>query len=284
MAVFNIGDQFVNGFFIIETPTTPNNNTGAYRVSNTLGIQYYVSGTILAGYDRVGNANSGLSSTTMASTSGSTTVVYSSSPVGAPSFTIPAGTAIGATVVVSTVPGAVIRLNNLSDQGQPSLVVGYDNPSTTSGRVIFAQSLAPQQIVDIEIKTYYGITVAVLNAPINSDFGINVQNNTGSQASVTGYDFTPIPPGQSSSVVVHAGACVVVRVINNSANNQSATLVGYDNASTTSGRILFRQQLESGESVKIGETAYFGITVAVVNGPTNSDFGVNVLYASSTSS
>jgi hypothetical protein len=284
MAVYNIGDTFTNGFFVIQTPTTPNNNTGLYNVSNTVGIQYFVTGATLNGYDLVGNYNSGGSNS--GSSSGSTTVIVIHDPnllPGSPFVQIPPGTASGTNFVISASSGSMVRLVNLSDQGQPAMLVGYDNPSTASGRILFAQSLNAQQIVDINVRTYFGITVALVGAPTNSDYGVNVVNDIGGQSLLTGYDYQPIPVSQTTPVIVHAGGCTMVGLRNNSGLNQQCTFVGYDNASTTSGRILFRQQLQAGQSVDIRETAFFGITVAMTGGATNSDYGVNVLYASTSS-
>jgi len=282
MSSFNIGDTFSNGFYVIETPTSPGNNTGEYLVSNSIGFQYYVTGATLSGYDQVGNNNSSGSSGS-SSGGGSTTVVYMGQNISSPYSLIPAGAGSGSSQVVATMSGSMVRLVNLSDQGQPALIVGYDNASTTSGTVLFAQSLNVQQIVDVNVRTSYGITISVLGAPINSDFGVNVVNDTGAAAVMTGYPFTPIPPNASTSVVVWSSSGSLVGLRNNSASDQSATFIGYDNAATTSGRILFRQQLSAGQGVNLKEQVYYGIVVGIVNGPTNADFGVNVLYASTTS-
>lgn len=287
MATYHVGDTFSNGFYVLETPTSTNNNTGLYLVGNVLGFQYYVAGTTLDTYDEVGNFNgSGGSSGSGGSNTGggsTTTVIVSGTPdplMGSPFMTVSAG-ATGSQIV-SGVSGSMVRLVNLSDLNQGCIILGYDNASTTSGRLLFAQQLQAQQVVDINTKTYQGITLSILGT-VNSDYGFNVVNDTGGHADLTGYPHTEVTASSSATTIIYGNPCTCVGLRNNSQTDQTATLVGYDNASTTSGRRLFRQQLSAGECVDIRETATFGITVGIENGPTNGDYGVNVLYASSTS-
>ena len=281
MSSFAIGVMFSNGFTVIKTPSSPGNNTGEYLIQNSVGFQYFENGADLLTYNQVGNNNNGSGgtggSTGSGTGGGSTTVINISYPSGLPFQAVAPSQAIGLVNVIGT-SGSMVRLINNSASPQACVLLGWDNASTSTGKLLFAQQMDAQQVIDIQERCYNGITLQILGAPINADGGINVLYDTGSTTVVTGFPSIEIAASSSANQIIYAGPCNCPRIVNKSQSQQNCVFVGYDNASTTSGRILFTQQLGQGQSVPIGEKAYYGITVAILNGPSNTDYGVNVQY------
>lgn len=274
---YAIGDTFTNGFTIIDLPTSPGNNTEEYLIANTFGMQYYVTLDGLNTYDPNGTFGNGNGGSYGASTTGSLTIFEPDLLPGSPYILIAAGTASGVTIPITTISGSMVRLSNLSDYEQP-FIVGFDNSSSVAtGPVLFGQALDPGQIVDINIRTRYGIVLKTFGA-MPEDFGINLSYDTGSASNLTGYPYEPLPLNSASTttIVTGAGTCIGLR---NCSGPQNCVLTGYDNASTTSGPVVFRQSaLGDGQGVNIRATFNFGLTVGITNASTNSDWPVNVLY------
>jgi hypothetical protein len=203
--------------------------------------------------------------------------VNQASPAGSPFVVVPASTAAGLIPIISG-SGSMVRLVNNSVNPFSGVVEGWDNASTSAGKLLFALQMAGEQTIDIAELVTSGICLRLYNN-VNSDGGFNVVCDTGSNSALTGYPFDTIPANSTATRTIYGGPCDCVGYINNSQTPQNCTITGYDNASTTSGRILFVRSPDQGQSEHIGETANYGITIGITNGSTNSDYGVNIKYA-----